>query len=61
MNLEYECPNCGKALFGEFGCPVICRDCKQGFDTDWEYVSEDSIGCWVVEDGYPIEEDILKK
>ena len=45
--LEYECPHCGKELRGSFGDNVYCDKCDKTYETDWDYVTEDNIGCWL--------------
>lgn len=45
--LKYECPHCDEDLDGSFGDNVYCPDCNKSYETDWDYTSSDSIGCWL--------------
>lgn len=44
---EYDCPHCDKVLKGGFGDDVYCNICNKTYETDWDYISEDSMGAWL--------------
>ena len=48
MYFTYECPACGEELRGSFGDEVYCEACGIVYETDWDYVDEDSITAWIV-------------
>jgi hypothetical protein len=54
----YNCPHCDKEMEGSFGDDVYCEDCDITFETDWDYITEDSPAGWLTgleQDGdYPI-------
>ena len=45
---EYDCPGCGMKLEGSFGDNVHCKDCNKTYETEWDWVSEDSMSAWIV-------------
>jgi hypothetical protein len=45
-----DCLNCGESLEPSefpFGDYVECPHCRTTHETDWDYVSEDSLAWWV--------------
>lgn len=48
----HDCPNCGETFEDQqdFHFPwsdgITCSACGKTFDTDWDYVSEDSLAWW---------------
>ena len=48
MTFEYECPECGEELRGEFNEDVYCEACGIMYETDWEYVVDEPIVMWIV-------------
>lgn len=47
---QYDCPNCAADLEGTFGENVYCKNCDITFETDWDYVSEDSLSAWIAKE-----------
>jgi len=49
---EFDCRKCGKEFEAEFpfGDDVTCPHCGTRYSTDWDYVDEDSMVAWLVEE-----------
>lgn len=43
----YDCPECGEELEGSFGEDVHCSLCNVTYETDWDYINEDSMAAWI--------------
>ena len=46
---EYSCPECENDLYGSFGDDVYCENCKNTYETDWDYTDayEGNMGAWI--------------
>lgn len=44
---EYECPHCNEELNGSFGDNVYCSKCNKTYETEWDYVREDTPSSWL--------------
>lgn len=47
MRFTYDCPKCGEELTGGFGEDVYCEKCDTTYETDWDYIGEDSMAAWI--------------
>lgn len=45
---EYNCPHCNSEMTGSFGENVYCEKCDLTFETEWDYISEGSMGAWLI-------------
>lgn len=53
---EYECPHCAAELYGRFSENVYCKICNITLETEWDYISEDSVAAWLTGKELPNDE-----
>lgn len=48
--LDYECPNCGEELEGDFGENVFCEKCNKTYETQYDYGGNYDLMCWITKE-----------